>query len=64
MFTDGLVERRNVPLDENIDRLRKVVTATHPEVVCRSVLAAMLDDEAPWTTWPSSSSGETQLASD
>ena len=45
MFTDGLVERRHVPLDENIDRLRKVVTATHPEVVCRSVLAAMLDDD-------------------
>jgi hypothetical protein len=41
------VERRHVPLDENIDRLRKVVTATHPEVVCRSVLAAMLDDWAP-----------------
>jgi len=47
MFTDGLVERRHVPLDDNIDRLRKVVTATHPEVVCRSVLAAMLDDWAP-----------------
>ena len=45
MFTDGLVERRHVPLDENIDRLRKVVTATHPEVVCRSVLAAMQDDD-------------------
>jgi len=46
MFTDGLVERRHVPLDDNLDKLRKVVTATHPEVVCRSVLAAMLDDEA------------------
>ena len=60
MFTDGLVERRNVPLDENIDRLRKVVAATHPEVVCRSVLAAMQDDQATWTTWPSSSSGESR----
>ena len=46
MFTDGLVERRHVPLDDNLDKLRKVVTATHPEVVCRSVLAAMLDDQA------------------
>ena len=46
MFTDGLVERRLVPLDDNIDRLRKVVTATNPDVVCRSVLAAMLDDQA------------------
>jgi putative methionine-R-sulfoxide reductase with GAF domain len=45
MFTDGLVERRHVPLDENLDRLRKVVTASHPEVVCRSVLAALLDDQ-------------------
>jgi len=45
LFTDGLVERRHVPLDENLDRLRKVVTASHPEVVCRSVLAALLDDQ-------------------
>jgi serine phosphatase RsbU (regulator of sigma subunit) len=44
LFTDGLVERRHVPLDENLDRLRKVVTASHPEEVCRSVLAALLDD--------------------
>jgi putative methionine-R-sulfoxide reductase with GAF domain len=46
LFTDGLVERRHVPLDENLDRLRKVVTASHPDVVCRSVLAALLDDQA------------------
>jgi putative methionine-R-sulfoxide reductase with GAF domain len=45
LFTDGLVERRDVPLDENLDRLRKVVTASRPEVVCRSVLAALLDDQ-------------------
>ena len=45
LFTDGLVERRHVPLDENLDRLRKVVTASHPEVVCRSLLAAMLDEQ-------------------
>jgi sigma-B regulation protein RsbU (phosphoserine phosphatase) len=45
LFTDGLVERRQVPLDENLDRLRKVVTASHPEVVCRSVLAALLDHQ-------------------
>jgi putative methionine-R-sulfoxide reductase with GAF domain len=45
LFTDGLVERRQVPLDENLDRLSKVVTASHPELVCRSVLASMLDDQ-------------------
>ncbi|HEY9378194.1 MAG TPA: PP2C family protein-serine/threonine phosphatase, partial [Jiangellaceae bacterium] len=45
LFTDGLVERRQVPLDENLDRLRKVVTPAHPEVVCRSALAALLDDQ-------------------
>ena len=45
LFTDGLVERRHERLDENIDRLRKVVTASHPEVVCRSLLAALLDDQ-------------------
>jgi len=46
LFTDGLVERRNVTLDETLARLRKVVTASHPEVVCRSALAALLDDHA------------------
>ena len=45
LFTDGLVERRHVPLDENLDRLRKVVTPSHPEVICRSALAALLDDQ-------------------
>jgi putative methionine-R-sulfoxide reductase with GAF domain len=45
LFTDGLVERRQVPLADNLDRLRKVVTASRPEVVCRSVLAALLDDQ-------------------
>jgi len=46
MFTDGLVERRHVPLDETLARLVKVMTASHPEVVCRSVLTALLDDHA------------------
>jgi putative methionine-R-sulfoxide reductase with GAF domain len=46
LFTDGLVERRNVALDETLARLRKAVTASHPELVCRSALAALLDDHA------------------
>jgi putative methionine-R-sulfoxide reductase with GAF domain len=45
LFTDGLVERRHVPLDDNLDRLRKVVTTSHPEVICRSALAALLVDQ-------------------
>jgi len=46
MFTDGLVERRHVPLDQTLARLVKVMSASHPEVVCRSVLTALLDDHA------------------
>jgi putative methionine-R-sulfoxide reductase with GAF domain len=45
LFTDGLVERRHVPLDDNLNMLRKAMTASHPEVVCRSVLAALLNDQ-------------------
>jgi putative methionine-R-sulfoxide reductase with GAF domain len=46
LFTDGLVERRHASLDESLERLRKVMTASHPEALCRSVLAALVEDHA------------------
>jgi hypothetical protein len=45
-FTDGLVERRDEPIDERIGRLCGVVSATEPEQVCMSVMGALVGSEA------------------
>ena len=41
LYTDGLVERRDQPIDDGIARLRAAVTAAEPEAGCASVMAAM-----------------------
>ena len=41
LYTDGLVERRDQPLDVGIARLCAAVTAQDPETACVSVMAAM-----------------------
>jgi phosphoserine phosphatase RsbU/P len=41
LYTDGLVERRDQPIDEGIARLRAAVTTADPEAGCASVMAAM-----------------------
>jgi phosphoserine phosphatase RsbU/P len=41
LYTDGLVERRDQPIDEGIARLRAAITAQDPETGCVSVMAAM-----------------------
>jgi hypothetical protein len=46
LYTDGLVERRDEPLDQSLERLRSAVTAEHPELVCRRVTDALVGD------WP------------
>jgi anti-anti-sigma factor len=44
LYTDGLVERRDQPIDEGIARLCAAVTGTDPETGCASVMSAMADD--------------------
>ena len=44
-FTDGLVERRNKPLDDGLTRLCQTVSAGPPESVCSSVMKAMVGSE-------------------
>jgi stage II sporulation SpoE-like protein/GAF domain-containing protein len=44
-YTDGLVERRQYPLDEGLARLREAVTAEPPDAACASVMAAMVGAE-------------------
>jgi putative methionine-R-sulfoxide reductase with GAF domain len=47
LYTDGLVERRGVPIDDGIARLCAAVTAGEPEAACASVMGAMADAAAP-----------------
>ncbi len=44
LYTDGLVERRDRPIDDGIARLSAALTATDPETGCASVMGAMADD--------------------
>jgi sigma-B regulation protein RsbU (phosphoserine phosphatase) len=41
LYTDGLVERRDEPIDQGIAQLRAAVTTADPEAGCASVMAAM-----------------------
>jgi phosphoserine phosphatase RsbU/P len=43
LYTDGLVERRDRPIDEGIARLCGAVTAADPQAGCAAVMAAMAD---------------------
>jgi anti-anti-sigma factor len=43
LYTDGLVERRDRPIDDGIARLSGAVTATDPETGCALIMGAMAD---------------------
>jgi serine phosphatase RsbU (regulator of sigma subunit) len=42
LYTDGLIERRNEPLDKGLERLCASLRPDHPEVVCSQVLRDLL----------------------
>jgi serine phosphatase RsbU (regulator of sigma subunit) len=42
LYTDGLVERREYPLDEGLARLSRAVEARAPEDVCAAVMGALV----------------------
>ena len=47
LFTDGLVERRDEPIDDGITRLCQAVAAGPPEDVCVSVMGALVGRQYP-----------------
>lgn len=47
LYTDGLVESRHIPVSEGMERLRAVVRADHPEIVCRTAMLRMVGDRIP-----------------
>ncbi len=46
-FTDGLVERRNRPLDDGIGKVQAAVTPGHPDDVCVAIMGALVGAETP-----------------
>jgi serine phosphatase RsbU (regulator of sigma subunit) len=47
LYSDGLVERRNVVIDDNIEKLRKTVTAQAPASVCVDVMRQLIAFTTP-----------------
>jgi putative methionine-R-sulfoxide reductase with GAF domain len=46
LYTDGLIERRDTPLDTNLRRLCESIVPSHPaEAVCAAVMAALVGRE-------------------
>jgi phosphoserine phosphatase RsbU/P len=45
LYTDGLVERHDCPLDEGFARLCEVLVATAPEVACSAVMGALIGNQ-------------------
>ncbi len=46
-YTDGLVERRDRPLDDGLTALCAAVRPAHPDAVCISVMGALVGAEEP-----------------
>lgn len=47
LFTDGLVERRDEPIDEGLERLRRAVVASDPETVAKAVMNQLVGGTVP-----------------
>jgi serine phosphatase RsbU (regulator of sigma subunit)/anti-sigma regulatory factor (Ser/Thr protein kinase) len=47
LYSDGLVERRAVLIDDNIEKLRRTVTRQPPESVCVEVMRRLVGVETP-----------------
>jgi sigma-B regulation protein RsbU (phosphoserine phosphatase) len=45
LYTDGLVERREIPLEDGLSHLRSVIQPAPPDVVCSAVMGAMVGSE-------------------
>lgn len=46
-YTDGLVERRDAPIDARLGQLRQTVAADDPERVCTSVISSLVGGAQP-----------------
>lgn len=46
LFTDGLVERRDILLDDRLEQLRAIVASAPPEAVCAHIMSTMVGTRA------------------
>jgi hypothetical protein len=46
-YTDGLIERRDRPIDHSLARLCQAVTPQPPDAACAAVMAALVGSQAP-----------------
>lgn len=46
-YTDGLIERRGVPLDDGLELLRKSIEAGPADAACARLMARLIDDQIP-----------------
>jgi len=42
LYTDGLVERREIPLEDGLSQLRNAIQPAQPDAVCSAVMGAMI----------------------
>jgi serine phosphatase RsbU (regulator of sigma subunit) len=47
LYTDGLVERRNIVIDDNIEKLRQAVTVEASESVCIDIMRQLVGPATP-----------------
>ncbi len=47
LYSDGLVERRDIVIDDNIEKLRNTVTAQAPESVCVEIMQRLIGVTTP-----------------
>ena len=45
LYTDGLVERRGEALDDSLDRLLNVITASPPDTCCSTIMGTMVGNQ-------------------
>jgi putative methionine-R-sulfoxide reductase with GAF domain len=47
LYTDGLIERREEPLEHGLHRLRDAVTADQPDYLCRELMRSQVGNHVP-----------------
>ena len=47
LYSDGLVERRNLVIDDNIEKLRTTIRANPPESVCIDIMRRLIGHDTP-----------------
>ena len=47
LYTDGLIERRDQPIDVGLQRLCEAIPHAHPQVVCSRIMGHLVGTNPP-----------------